>query len=525
MLRSENSMKSRTDRWFDLFGRSLTRRDFVRVGADVAACVALGSLPIEASATPRFADDPFVYGVASGEPRPDGLVLWTRLAPGAARPERVAVRWEVAEDESFKRVVRSGTSPAPAELGHSVHAEVTGLKPARHYWYRFNAGGQASAVGRSRTAPDPGAAVERFRLAFVSCQNYEHGYFTAFQHLAEEAIDLVIHLGDYIYERRFTSAPIVRDHEAGEVFTLDQYRARYALYRSDKALQASHAACAWVVTTDDHEVANNYAGDVPERPGGGDFLLRRAAAYQAFYEFMPLRPSSMPAGPAMRVYRRLQFGRLLDLHVLDTRQYRSDQPCGDGTKVRCAEALASSQTMMGSDQERWLERGLRGSRARWNALANQVMVAQLTRGPADAPAYSMDKWDGYVAARGRLLRILAETPPANPIVLTGDVHSNWVADLTANFEDPAAPIVATEFIGTSMTSGGDGADGSADRFQALNPHVKFYNGRRGYVRAEVTPAAWRSDYRVLPYVSKPGAAIETRASFVVESGRKGVQRA
>jgi alkaline phosphatase D len=308
------------------------------------------------------------------------------------------------------------------------------------------------------------------------------------------------------------------------VFTLDQYRARYALYRADAALQAAHAAAPWAVTTDDHEVVNNYAGAVPGSPGAGDFLLRRAAAYQAFYEFMPLRRRSRPAGPSMRLFRRLQFGRLLDLHILDTRQYRSDQPCGDGTKVRCAEALAPTQTMMGAEQERWLEGGLRGSRAQWNALANQVMVAQLTRGPREAPAYSMDKWDGYVAARERLLKILADTPPSNPVVLTGDVHSNWVADLTTNFEDPAAAVVATEFVGTSMTSGGDGADGSAERFQALNPHVKFYNGRRGYVRAEVTPSAWRSEYRVLPYVSKPGAPIETRASFVVENGRKGVQR-
>ncbi|HSL21863.1 MAG TPA: alkaline phosphatase D family protein [Vicinamibacterales bacterium] len=517
-------MTNPPDCWFDLFGRPLSRRDFVRISRDVAACIALGALPIDARDAPRFRADPFIYGVASGDPVPDGVVLWTRLAPDPGLPREVAVRWEVAEDERFRRVVQSGSSPAPAELGHSVHTEVTGLRPARDYWYRFLAGGQVSAVGRTRTAPAHEAATDRFRFAFISCQNYEHGYFTAFQHLAEEDLDLVVHLGDYIYERRFTSSAIVREHESGEVFTLDQYRGRYSLYKSDAALQAAHAACPWAVTTDDHEVVNNYAGAIPGAPGGGDFLLRRAAAYQAFYEFMPLRRSSLPSGPAMQIFRRLTFGRLLDLHVLDTRQYRTDQPCGDGTKPRCAEALASTQTMMGDAQERWLERNLRESRAQWNALANQVMVAQLRRGTPESPTYSMDKWDGYVAARERLLRVLADAPPSNPVVITGDVHSNWVADLKINFDDPASPIVATEFVGTSMTSGGDGFDGSAAAIQSLNPHVKFFNSRRGYVRADVTRRAWRSDYRVLPYVSRPGAPIETGASFVVESGRKGVMR-
>lgn len=510
-------------RWFELFGKPLSRRDFVRIGRDVAACIALAGIPIDARGAPRLQTNPFVYGVASGDPTEDGVVLWTRLA-AASRPALMPVRWEIAEDERFTKVVRSGSSPAPAELGYSVHAEIEDLRPARHYWYRFLAGGHASAVGRTRTAPKDDVAGDRLRFAFVSCQNYEHGYFTAFDHLAAEDLDLVVHLGDYIYERRFTSSAIVREHESGEVFTLDQYRGRYALYRSDPALQASHAACPWVVTTDDHEVANNYAGDIPERQGEGDFLLRRAAAYQAFYEFMPLRRRSLPRGPGMQLFRRLPFGRLLDLHVLDTRQFRSDQPCGDGAKPRCADALGSRQTMMGEAQERWLERGLRASRARWNVLANQVMMAQLMRGTPEAPTYSMDKWDGYVAARDRLMRVLAKAPPSNPIVITGDVHSNWVADLKANFDDPSSTTVATEFVGTSMSSGGDGSEGSVERVRALNPHVKFFNGRRGYVRMEITQGACTADYRVLPYVTKPGAPIDTRGSFVVENGRKGVQR-
>ena len=511
-------------RWFDLFGRPLGRRDFLRIGGDVAACVALAGLPVSANRGLRLREDPFLSGVASGDPSDDGVVLWTRVAHDPARPV-TAVRWEVAEDDQFRKVVRSGTSAAPPELGYSVHAEVKGLRPGRPYWYRFNAGGQVSASGRTRTAPEDDDRIDRFRFAFISCQNYEHGLFTAFDHLAAEDLDLVVHLGDYIYEKRFTAPMIVREHEAGEVLTLDQYRARYALYKSDPALRAAHAACPWVVTTDDHEVANNYAGSIPEPTFSGDFLLRRAAAYQAYYEFMPLRRSSLPKGPGIRLFRRLQFGRLMNLHVLDTRQYRSDQPCGDGTKPRCAEALSATQTMMGAEQERWLERGLHESEAQWNVIANQVMIAQVKRGTPEAPTYSMDKWDGYVSARERLLKVLANAPPSNPVVVTGDIHSNWAAELKTNFDDPSSRTVAPEFIGTSMSSGGDGTDGSFDRIQPLNPHVKFQNARRGYVTIELTPRECRATYRTVPYVTRPGAPISTLASFTVESGNPTMNRA
>ena len=504
-------------RWFDLFGRSLSRRDFLRVSGDVAACVALAGVPIDARGGVGFRQAPFPWGIASGDPSADGVVLWTRLAQGGVQ-RALPVRWEVAEDERFAKIVRSGSSPAPSELGFSVHAEVGGLRPARDYWYRFITGGHVSPIGRTRTAPKDDASNDRFRFAFISCQNYEHGLFTAFDHLAAEDLDLVAHLGDYIYEKRFTAPVIVREHEAGEVFTLDQYRARYATYRSDPALQAAHAACPWAVTTDDHEVANNYADAIPEPTASGDFLLRRAAAYQAFYEFMPLRRSSLPKGPSMKLFRRLRFGRLMHMHVLDTRQYRSDQPCGDGSKPRCAEALASTQTMMGREQERWLERTLRDSKAQWNVIANQVMIAQVARGTPEAPTYSMDKWDGYVAARERLLRVLASAPPSNPIVVTGDVHSNWVAELKTNFDDPTSRTIAPEFIGTSMSSGGDGNEGTFDRIHSLNPHVKFQNARRGYVCVELTRQTCRADYRMVPFVTKPGAPVSTVASFTVESG-------
>lgn len=517
-------MKADPQHWYDLFGRTLSRRDVLRVGRDLAACIAFSALPGEGAQDSPTTSMPFAWGVASGDPGPDGVVLWTRLARPQGSRRSVSVRWEVSEDERFSRIARSGTSLAPAQLGHSVHAEVLGLRPGRQYWYRFIAGGHTSPVGRTRTAPTLAAAVEDLGFAFASCQNYEHGYFTALRHLASEDLDFVIHLGDYIYERRFSPNLTVREIAAGEVFTLSDYRDRYALYRTDADLQAAHAACPWIVTTDDHEVANNYAADVPEQPvARSAFLLRRAAAYQAYYEFMPLRRTSLPSGPNMQLFRRLRFGRLADLHVLDTRQYRSDQACGDGRKVRCPESLGANRTMMGAVQERWLERGLRSSRARWNVLANQVMLAQTRFEQADQEVFGMDRWDGYPVAQQRLVRLLASARRANPIVITGDIHTNWVADLKERYDD-SSPVVSSEFVGTSITSGGDGNDTVSPALKR-NPHLKYFNNRRGYVRVKITPSRWHCDYRTVPWVSKPDAPIETRASWVVEAGKPGAEPA
>jgi alkaline phosphatase D len=515
-------MSSNSDRWFNLYGRPVTRRDFIRVGRDVAGCLALAGMPAYPATTERFADPPFTTGVASGDPDAHSVVLWTRLDRARLTgQDSVEVKWEIAHDEKFRRIVRRGSSAAPSALGYSVHAEVGGLEPARDYWYRFMAGGQESATGRTRTTPNTADTVDKLRFAFISCQNYEHGYYTVLRHLADDEVDVVIHLGDYIYERRYSPNLTVREHESGEVFTLDQYRGRYAHYRSDPNLQAAHAAHPWIVTTDDHEVSNDYADAIAEVEIPRDqFLLRRAAAYQTYYEFMPLRRSSMPRGPAMQIYRRLSFGRLAQFHVLDTRQYRTDQPCGAGRKPRCADAMREGATMMGPAQERWLREGLQGSKARWNVLANQVMIAQTKQMVEGQAMYSMDRWDGYVAARDRLLRFLDERRPSNPIVITGDIHSNWVADLKVDFDAPASPIVGTEFVGTSVTSGGDGSDAPSN-VASVNPHVKFYNSRRGYVRVALTPDRCTADYRVVPFVSKTAAPIETLRSFIVENGRPG----
>ncbi|MCY4398672.1 MAG: alkaline phosphatase D family protein [Gemmatimonadetes bacterium] len=534
-------------RWYDLIegprrtvpearrlATRLSRRDFVRVGRDLAALIALGTVgACRGDRGVRLASYPFPHGVASGDPGPDGAVLWTRLSAEALREagaagQPVPVRWEVAADDGFRRIVQSGAQMALPELGHSVHVEVGGLDPGRPYWYRFAASGEATPSGRTVTLPAPGTAADRLRFAFASCQNYEHGFYTAYRHMAGDDLDLVLHLGDYIYERRFGNGQ-VRQHEAGEVYTLDEYRARYALYRSDPDLQAAHAACPWVVTPDDHEVDNNWAGDTPEDDQlPAQFLLRRTAAFQAYYEFMPLRRSSVPTGTHIPLHRRFHCGDLADLHILDSRQYRSDQACGDGRRVLCPEALVPERTMLGSEQERWLFDGLAGSSSRWNVLANQVMIARLEgAAPDGGPLVSMDRWDGYPSAQEGLLSFLEGTRPPNPVVVTGDIHSNWAADLKADFRDPASATVGAELVGTSITSGGDGTDvrDSTEDTLARNPHVHFFNGQRGYVRCDVTRERLAADYRVLPYVTRPDAEAVTRAAFVVEDGRAGLQRA
>lgn len=477
-------------------------------------------------------DYPFKLGVASGDPAPDGVVLWTRLAPdplngGGMPPEDVRVHWQVAKDEGMTQVVARGTATASKDWAHAVHAEVQGLAPDRHYWYQFKAGGEVSPVGRTRTAPSPQAMPGDLRFAFASCQHYEYGYFTAFHHMAQEDLHAVVHLGDYIYEYG-TNEGRVRQHLGKEIESLDDYRNRYAQYRTDADLQAAHAAFPWIVTWDDHEFDNNYAGDISEEEGIDPvaFLARRANAYQAYFEHMPLRRSTLPHGPMMQLYRNVTYGRLAQFNVLDTRQYRTDQPCGDGEKPPCDGVFSPEATLLGDVQEKWLCDGLAASPARWNILAQQVMMARVDRKPGEEVAWSMDQWAGYDVARTRLLRFLRDHEIANPVVLTGDIHTNWVNDLKVDFDDPESPAVATEFVGTSITSGGDGAEkrGDTDGVLADNPFVKFYNAERGYVRCHVTPEQWTTDFRVVPVITKPGGECLTRASFVLENGRPGAER-
>ena len=486
--------------------------------------VGIGHSPLGARPRPL---DPFTLGVASGESRPDGVVLWSRLAPdplvGGGMPDRpVSVAFQVAVDEAFRKVVARGSVPARPELGHSVHAEVSGLRPGSWYWYRFRANGYVSPTGRTRTAPAFGRTTERVAFALTSCQRYSHGYYTAHRHMANEDLDVVVQVGDYVYQ----SAPEptdVRPHEGtGEPVTLAQYRNRHAQYRTDEDLRACHAAFPWLVVLDDHEVDNNWADELPQDPqlqSRSTFLARRSAAFQAYYEHMPLRRTSLPRGVEMELYRRATFGDLLDVHLLDTRQYRSDQ---DQRR-----RLDPRRSILGRAQERWLLESLAGPTARWNALAQQVFFSQQDLDTGPGRAFNDDSWDNYVAERDWLRDHLVRMGVSNPVILTGDVHANYVCDVKADFADPASPTVATELVGTSISSDGNGADNDPDDGNLLgdNPHIKFVNRQRGYVRNVVTPAEWIADFRVLDYVTEPGSPITTRARFVIEAGRPGSVRA
>jgi alkaline phosphatase D len=495
------------------------------------ASLSTASLPIRSRASIK--SDPFRLGVASGDPAADGVVLWTRLAPdpvtGGGMPDaNVPVDWELAEDEKLSRVVQKGQVVATPGLAHSVHVEVRGLKPHRPYWYRFRAAGFASPTGATSTAPapaPPGARAPKLRFAFASCQHWEQGLFTAYEHMAGENADLVVHLGDYIYEGA-ARENLVRRHNSAEIVSLNDYRNRHALYKTDPALQAMHAAVPWIVTWDDHEVDNNYAADVPEdRQTRTGFLERRANAYQAYYEHMPLRLFARPHGSRMRLYRAVHYGNLATFFVLDTRQYRTDQPCGDATRPVCGGERDPKADMLGPEQEKWLLAGLARSQARWNVLAQQVLLARVDMEPGPGERLSMDQWSGYEAARRRLLGFLGERKPSNPIVITGDIHAHWAADLKTDFLDERAPVVGSEFTGTSISSGGDGG-GLPDNYVQIareNPHVKYHSRRRGYVVCELDDRQCRAGYRVLDYVTRAGSPINKDASFVIENGRPGLQ--
>jgi alkaline phosphatase D len=442
--------------------------------------------------------------------------------------ELVEVSWEVANDEKMTQVIRQGTTVATPQLAHSVHVELNGLDPDRWYWYRFKAGTEISGVGRARTMPAAETEPERLRFAFASCQHYEQGYYAAYRHMVSQELDLIIHLGDYIYEGGAGRSSL-RRHIGPELVTLEQYRNRYAQYKTDEDLQAAHAACPWFVTWDDHEFDNNYANDISEQPNIAveAFLKRRADAYQAYYEHMPLRKRSIPHGPDMRIYQRAAFGRLADFFVLDTRQYRTDQPNGDGLKPLEGDVFDPKATILGLKQRKWLKAGLLKSQSTWNVLPQQVLLARVDRIPGDERIFVMDKWSGYDFERQGLMQFLHERRVPNPIVLTGDIHTNFVCELKLDFDNQDSPTVGTEFVGTSITSGGNGSLklSYTDGMLAENPFMKYHNAERGYVTCTVTPKEWRSDYEVVADVTKRDSAVTTRASFVVEAGRPGVVRA
>ncbi|MCP9209772.1 alkaline phosphatase D family protein [Streptomyces sp. NEAU-Y11] len=522
----------------------LGRRRFLTATGAAAALAFTTNLPSAQAASQvpshSLTDNPFTLGVASGDALPDAVVLWTRLAPrpyepGNGLPERgtLTVHYEIARDEHFKRIARRGTAVAHAEFNYTLHVDAKGLEPDRVYWYRFHAGKWTSPVGRTRTTPSAGARIREMRFGLASCQAYHDGYFTALGHLADEDLDAVFHVGDYHYEYAVNATGGARNYTDRrlpavfnkETVTLEDYRLRYALYKSDEDLQAAHAAFPWYVTWDDHETENNYADDVDENDSPSEeFLVRRAAAYRAYWENMPLRMPQRPDGPDMRLYRRFHYGRLAQFDILDTRQYRSNQAYGDGWQYPGPDSEDPDRTLTGGAQERWLLDGFRRSRATWNVLPQQVTFSQRKNTTAARSKLSMDSWDGYPASRDRILAGVEQAGVENLVVLTGDVHVHYAFDIKENFDKPDSRTVGVEFVGTSLTSGKDGADkpDNWSTYMAANPHMKFYNGRRGYVTVTLDERQARADYKTVAKVSTPGAPLTTAASFVSEAGNPGL---
>ncbi|MCW2547941.1 MAG: Alkaline phosphatase [Mycobacterium sp.] len=483
--------------------------------------------------------------MASGDPLPESVLLWTRLAPdpmnGGGMPQlAVDVQWQVATDERFTKVVSSGITQATAELGHSVHVDANGLEPATGYFYRFRVGNAISPVGRTRTAPAAGATLDQLRFAVANCQNYAAGYWPAYEHLADESLDLVLHVGDYIYEyaaqpgdvRRHTP---VANPVLARCITLADYRNRYGQYKSDPALRAAHAAFPWVLTWDDHEVQNDYAGLVEQpmdtgaqRESAAAFARHRAAAYQAYYEHQPIRATLRPGSPNLKIYRRFAFGSLATLNVLDTRQYRTPHPCGqqDFGPASCG-ADNTSGTLTGAVQEAWLRAGLRASRSTWDVVAQQTLMTQVKGKLGDTELILVDQNDGYAPYRKRIMQMLAERP--SPVVLSGDIHSSWVSDLRVDFDRPETPAIAAEFCTTSISS--DFKEELEPLVKAqlptAAPQVRHFNGaKRGYTRHTVTPASWHCDYRVVADVKHgPTSPVSTESSWVVEARGKVPQQA
>jgi alkaline phosphatase D len=522
-----------------MLSSSMQRRRFL-IGAGVATGFAIATqFPRKVIAHPKFSTYPFTLGVASGEPQPNSVVLWTRLAPeplttdGGMPQQNVPVRWQVALDEKMQYIVRSGTAIATPEFAHSVHVEVQGLQPHRWYWYQFRVGNEVSQIGRTRTAPAPSALLNQLNFAFVTCQKWEDGFYSAYRNLADEDLDVVFHLGDYIYEYGIDATGGVRNVSLPVEFqqetkTLEQYRLRYALYKTDPDLQKAHALFPFVVTWDDHEVDNDYTDAISENNDPvEEFMQRRIAAYRAYYEHQPLRKFSLPRGADMRLYRRLTFGNLAEFSVLDTRQYRSDHPCGDGETPRCSAALDPEKTMTGDRQERWLLDNLSRSQTRWNIIAQQVLMAELDHKIGEGEIFWNDSWDGYPLARNRVLSHITNQKISNPVVITGDWHSIFVNDLKLNFKDPDSPTVATEFVTPSITSNGD-QEVYGPYYGPMipeNPHIKFFDGdRRGYFRVNLNQERWQTDLRIVSTVSRSDAPIETFASFIVENGRPGAHQ-
>jgi alkaline phosphatase D len=528
-----------------------SRRAFL--GGAAASLVAAPALA-KLIAGSNWATNPFGLGVAAGAPSTDGFVLWTKLAPqpmhedpdapGGITGPSVEIAYKIASDDAMKHVVQAGEAIADAAWGYSVHKTIRGLKPGRPYWYQFSSGNAESRVGRAMTLPS--RATDALKFAYFSCSHYENGYFSAYRHAASENPDFAVFLGDYIYEYHQKDAskhPIVRVHSGNgdDLDSLSDYRLRYSQYRTDTDLQLLHANVPSLLTWDDHEVQNDYAGKWSETYIPPDqFLKRRANAYRAFYEFMPLKATSAPRGPDMRLYDRYDFGDLLRVDLIDGRQYRSRGACYENQQKlgkkggghaedpeSCPELLDPSRSMIGLAQEAYLFDGLKTSRAKWNVIANDVMMARRFQ---PGPSGKMDgdwtdDWNGFPASRDRLMQHIASSKVSNPVAITGDIHSFWANELKTDFDNPNAPVIGTELIGTSVTSYGIDYD-LAKQLLPYNPHIKFFESRkRGYVSVDLNRKTLTAKYQAISDVTDPNATLSTLKTFVIEDGKPGPQEA
>jgi alkaline phosphatase D len=517
----------------------MNRRDLLKGLAAAGLSIGVSEAASAGLARPRGkASDielnPFQLGVAAGDPFPNGFVIWTRLAPaplradGGMAPVNFAVRWEISRNETMTDVVQSGVAVAQPEWAHSVHVGPSGLEPGRDYFYRFRIGDYESRIGRATTLPAPGATVAQLRFGQVGCQDFQQGYFTALRRLAgERNLDFVFCYGDYIYNgKALLGTPRAMPSAWRQCSTLADFRRRYGLYKRDADLRALHRSCNFIASFDDHEVANNWYST---GGGKGDYLLRRAAAFQAWYEHMPVRRRGYRAdSPIIFAYRNYRYGKLLELAVLDTRQYRSAPACDD-IFDDCPDAAVESRTMLGAAQERWLSSLIAATPALWQVLAQQAQFTQMDwrayrNLDESTPQFWMDGWDEAAAARARVIAMFAQNPHSNPVVLSGDLHRGIAYDIPSS-QDPSSPPVGAEFLGTSVSSGGDGryATRRVAEVFSQNPQVKLISEQRGYTLHTVSATGWRAEYKVVPYVSAPGAPVSTLNSFYLTPGKAGLQ--
>lgn len=520
---------------------SYTRRDMLAGAAGIGLSTSLGVNQARSNTGGHFK-----LGVASGDPWPDGIVLWTRLvrdalaADGGMGETPVEVIWELARDERFQDIARTGVTLAMPELGHSVHVEVGGLEPGRAYWYRFRSGGDESPTGRTRTAPALGQQVPRLRFAAAACQHWMYGNWAAYRRMAEEDLDFVLHLGDYIYEAPSSSAAAakqkVRDVPFDVPKTLADYRLMHSWYKTDPAIQQAHAACPWIAIWDDHDVENDYAGNhAPARPPTAAFLRQRAAAYQAYWEHMPLRSAQRPLGPDAQLYRRLAFGDLVDLVMLDERQYRSPLACPPPAPKldrnhlvsagECADAFDPQRTMLGLDQEAWLARCLaEPARARWLLLGQQLMFSPFERKRGSGTGFDTDGWGGYAAAHQRIIDLIAARPNRDTVVLGGDIHGFVASNVPARRQELRSnPVSAHIVCGAISSRLGDHRNYVASLPE--NPHIQFVDAERhGYTRCTFTRDSASFEFRAVDDVRDPASGIATLAAYETKWGIAGLQR-